>query len=290
LVFIQSYFSYCFSISSLALSLSPDNGYFFMKSPKSIVITGASSGLGKALALHYSAPGVTLHLHGRDAARLAATAAECKAKGASVYEHCGDVADADTMSRWLSALEPVDLVIANAGISAGTGTEGETAAQAAQIFSTNVQGVLNTIHPLLPGMIVRGRGQVGIMSSLAGIRGLPSSPAYSGSKAAVRVYGEGLRGWLSRFGVEVSVICPGYIQTPMTDVNDFPMPGLMNADKAARIIAKGLSRNRARIAFPRRLYWPLWWISCLPTSWSDPLFASLPAKPSVSDITSAKKP
>src|SRR6185295_9633862 len=106
------------------------------------------------------------------------------------------------------------------------------------------------------------RGQVAVMSSLAGIRGLPSCPAYAASKMCVRGWGEGLRGWLGSHGVEVSVVCPGYVATPMTAINDYSMPFMMSAEKAAGIIARGLAANKARIAFPRRLYWPLWWLTC----------------------------
>ncbi len=255
-----------------------------MKMPKTIVITGASSGLGLALAARYAGTGVTLHLQGRDNARLSAAAQHCRKLGAETHEKTLDVTDREAMSAWITGIDsatPIDLIIANAGISAGTGGGGETGAQARAILATNVDGVLNTIYPVIPAMIARKRGQIALVSSLAGIRGLPSSPAYSASKASVRAYGEALRGWLSHSNVEVNVICPGYIKTPMTDVNDFPMPFLMDAEKAARIIQHGLERNRARIAFPRALYWPLWLISCLPTAWTDPFFSRLPAKPSL---------
>ena len=176
---------------------------------------------------------------------------------------------------------PVDLVIANAGISAGTGGGGESAQQVRRIFSTNIDGVMNSIQPLIPAMATRKRGQIAIISSLAGIRALPSSPAYSASKACVRYYGDALRGWLAKNNVNVSVVCPGYVRTPMTDVNDFPMPFIMSAEKAAAIIAKGLERGKPRIAFPLALYIPLWLLSCLPVCITDPFFARLPAKPSV---------
>lgn len=254
-----------------------------MKNVKYIAITGASSGLGAALARCYAAPGVTLYLHGRNAERLGKTAAECRARQATVAAFVGDVTDAASMTKWLENITP-DLVIANAGISAGTGKSGESGEQAREIFSANVGGVLNTIQPVLPNMVARGKGQIAIISSLAGIRGLPSAPAYSASKACVRVYGEGLRGWLAKSGVEVNVVCPGYVQTPMTDINQFPMPFIVSADKAARIIAHGLARNQARIAFPKALYWPLWLLSCLPPAWIDPFFARLPGKSSFSEL------
>ncbi len=257
-----------------------------MKNPKNIAITGANSGLGAALAEYYAASGITLHLCGRNAERLQKVAETCKKAGATVHTKALDVTDAETMAAWLKEADanaPIDLVIANAGISAGTGEDGETEAQARKIFSVNIGGVLNTIQPLIPAMLARGRGQIAIMSSLAGIRALPSSPAYSASKACVRYYGESLRGWLCHHGVEVSVICPGYIKTPMTDVNNFPMPFIMPANKAAARIAKGLAAGKTRIAFPRRLYWPLWWISCLSPVITDPVFSRLPAKPSVAE-------
>lgn len=254
-----------------------------MKKPKNIAITGASSGLGAALARHYAAAGAILHLHGRDTGRLERVAADCR-KTATVHTHTGDVTDAENISNWLLAADaqtPIDLVIANAGISAGIGGGGETGEQAARIFAVNIDGVMHTVYPLLSKMIERKHGQIAIMSSLAGLRGLPSSPAYSASKAAVRVWGEGLRGWLKPHGIEVNVICPGFIRTPMTDVNPYRMPFMMEADEAAAIIASGLARNKPRIAFPWQLYWPLCLLGCLPLWLTDPLFSRLPGKPSL---------
>lgn len=253
-----------------------------MKNPQIIVITGASSGLGAALATHYAGTGITLHLQGRHSGRLEEVARACREKNAVVHTRILDVTDRIGMEKWLMAVNqerPVDMVIANAGISAGTGGGGESAEQVRHIFNTNIDGVVNSIQPLIPAMVSRKRGQIAIISSLAGIRGLPSCPAYSASKACVRFYGEGLRGWLGAQKVEVNVICPGYIRTPMTEINDFTMPLIMNADKAARIIACGLAKNRPRIAFPLALYIPLWLLSWLPVCLTDPIFARLPAKP-----------
>jgi len=258
-----------------------------MKNPSSILITGASSGIGAALALHYARAGVTLHLHGRNAQRLQQVAADCLARGAKVHTAIVDVTDASAMEQWLQecdAIGPLDLVIANAGISAGTGDHGESAKQVRQIFATNIDGVVNTIQPIIPRMITRKRGQIAVMSSLAAMRGIPSSPAYSASKAAVRFYGEALRGWLCWQGVEVNVICPGYVVTPMTAVNNFPMPFKMSAEKAAHIIARGLEKNRSRIGFPLPMYWLLCVLSSLPLRLTDPFFSRLPAKPSATDL------
>ncbi len=253
-----------------------------MKIPRNILITGASSGLGLALALEYSKPGKILYLQGRNVDRLESAAAACQALGATIYTKAIDVTNTQGMQEWImraDAQTPLDLVIANAGISAGTGGKTEADAQVRHIFATNIDGVINTVQPVVPLMLARGSGQIAIMSSLAGIRALPSSPAYSASKACVRYYGESLRGNLLKFGVSVSVICPGYIKTPMTDVNDFPMPFLMTAQKAANLIARRLVRGSGRIAFPHALYLPLWWLSCLSPLITDFIFSRLPSKP-----------
>ncbi|BBK37024.1 short-chain dehydrogenase [Allostella sp. ATCC 35155] len=246
-----------------------------------ILITGASSGIGAALALAYARPGATLALGGRDRERLAAVSAACRQRGATVATALVDVTDAAATAGWIAEADdrlPLDLVVANAGISAGTGDGGESEAQARRIFAVNLDGVLNTIHPAVARMRPRRRGQIAIMSSLAGFRGFPGAPAYCGSKAAVRVLGEALRGELARDRIGVSVICPGYVESPMTAVNRFPMPLLMPADRAARIIRRGLDRNRARIAFPWPVYALVRLLAGLPVAWTDPILRRLPAK------------
>lgn len=252
-----------------------------MRKPLAIVITGASSGIGEVLALTYAAPGVTLALGGRDRDRLAAVAERCRAGGATVTEAAIDVRDRGAMADWLVQTDdatPVDLVVANAGVSAGTGRGTESADQVRRIFEINLDGVLNTVLPLLPIFKQRGRGQIALMSSLAGFRGIPGSPAYCASKAAVKVWGEALRGELRASGIGVSVICPGYVRSRMTAVNRFPMPFLMDADRCARIIVDGLARDRARIAFPWPMAFAAWLGGTLPPSWTDGLLAKLPRK------------
>lgn len=252
--------------------------------PQSILITGASSGLGAALALHYAASGRTLFLTGRDMNRLEVVARDCRAKNARVECAAIDVREKQALAEWIlkmDAITPIDLVIANAGISAGTAGGVESDAQVDAIFKTNVDGVLHTIQPIIPRMVERRSGQIAIVSSLAAYRGLPSSPAYSGSKAAVKIYGEGLRGALAKTGVGVTVITPGYIRTPMTDVNEFPMPFLVEASRAAEIIEKRLRKNPARIAFPFPLYALVWLASALPPAMTDALFSRLPGKKAI---------
>ncbi len=259
-----------------------------MRDPRSILITGASSGIGAALAKTYARAGRTLLLTGRHDQRLAGVADDCRRRGAEVREQTLDVTDAEALAAWMEAehaAAPLELVIANAGISAGTGGAGESAQQARGTFAVNLDGVVNTVQPALTLLQAkphpadgRPRGQIAIMASLASFRGFAGAPAYCGSKAAVRVYGEGLRAYHARDGIEVSVICPGFVGTPMTDVNKFPMPFVMEVDRAARIVARGLERNRGRIAFPWPMYALAWIIAALPPGLTDRLVAALPRK------------
>ncbi len=252
-----------------------------MKNPKNILITGASSGIGAALALEYAAPGICLMLLGRDPLRLETVAGSCREKGALAITAILDVQNADAMAAWIAEQDdthPIDLAIANAGISAGTAGGDESASQARRIFSINVGGTLNTLHPLIPRMTGRRHGQLALMSSMAAFRGMPGAPAYSASKGAVRLYGEALRGELSGEGIAVSVICPGFVKSRITDANRFSMPLLMDAGEAACRIRRGLAANRARIAFPRRMYALAWLMGVLPPAWTDFLMTRLPKK------------
>jgi short-subunit dehydrogenase len=252
-----------------------------MRDPKTILITGASSGIGEALAEAYAGPGATLVLTGRDRERLDAVEARCAERGAAVRAATVDVADRAAMADWLALVDresPVDLCIANAGISGGTGRRGESEEQARRILAVNVDGVLNTIHPLIGPMKERGRGQLALVSSLAGLRGYPGAPAYCASKAAVKSYGESLRLDLRPAGIEVSVICPGFVKSRITDRNRFPMPFLMDANRAASIIRRGLARNQGRIAFPLPTYLMAWIVAILPSALADALLAHTPAK------------
>lgn len=252
-----------------------------------ILITGASSGIGAALAVDYAAPGICLSLHGRSAERLAAVAASARAKGAVTETFQGDVTDAASMAAWIDKrdkAEPLDIVIANAGISAGTNGLLNGAEPVKRILDVNVMGVLNTVAPAATHMTARGRGQIALIASLAGYRGFAGSGAYGASKAAVRIYGEALRAELAPQGVGVSIICPGFIKTPMTDVNPFLMPFLMPVERASRIIRSGVAQNRAIIAFPWPMHLLVRFMALLPLDWVARATRGRPIKPPVSAI------
>ncbi len=249
--------------------------------PSVIVITGASSGLGAALARHYAAPKRSIHLFGRDQDKLRIVADQIIGKGSTAHCHAVDVLNRDAMQATLHAIDqetPIDLLIANAGISAGTSGGNESNAQTRQIFDTNLTGVLNTVLPVLERMQNRQHGQIALMSSMASFRGLGSAPAYCASKAAVRTWGEALRSDAAKDNVHINVICPGFIRTPLTDCNTFSMPFLLEPEQAARIIQKGLSKNRGRIIFP----WPMipiaWLLRALPDGLLTALSRTLPRK------------
>lgn len=243
-----------------------------MIEPRSILITGASSGIGDALARCYAAPGVALALGGRNRDRLEATAAACRARGATAATVAVDVADAAAMSAWIEAADaaaPLDLAIANAGIAYRSTGPRETGEIAADIVATNVGGVVNTVYPAMARMKARGRGRIAIVSSLAGFRGYPGAAAYCASKAAVRSLGEALRAELWPTGVRVSVVCPGFVATPMTEGSRQPMPFLVDADRAARIIRRGIAVDRGRIAFPWPLYLGTLFFAALPDGFAN---------------------
>jgi short-subunit dehydrogenase len=249
-----------------------------MKRFSSIVITGASSGIGEALALDYAAPGVALALTGRDAARLEAVAAACRAKGSAVVADTVDVVDREKLAAWLTAFDdahPVDLLIANAGISIDKDNSSlDDFSVIRKTFDVNVGGVLNTVEPLMSRLMARGRGQIAVVSSLASFIGLPYSASYNASKAAVRVWGESIRYVLRKSGVGVSVICPGFVASRMTANAPFPMPFLMSAERASTIIRRGLERNHARIAFPIGTKAAVWLGQALPGRWTARLLGA----------------
>ena len=248
--------------------------------PKSILITGASSGIGKALALDYATKGIILHLCGRNKERLDQVAQMCQEKEAKVFTYLFDTTDEKATEKAIQKANqntPLDLVIANAGVSGGVLGTDETPVSTRQIMQTNIFGTLNTILPAIEEMKKRG-GQIALVASLAGYRGMGSCPAYSASKACVKALGEALRGQHKYKNLHFTTICPGFIETPLTDKNRFYMPFLMKADKAAKLIRRRLGKAPALIAFPWPMAFGAWLGGALPTWLALPLFALFPKK------------
>ncbi len=248
---------------------------------QSIFITGASSGIGKALAKAYAKENVSLFLCGRNKQRLHKIADECRQKGADVHTFVFDVTNADEARdavQQANGIQPLDLVIANAGISSNILGLPENTNATDSILKTNIFGVVNTVLPTIELFKAKKGGQIVVMSSMAGYRGLSSCPAYSASKNCVKAWGEALRGFLAKDNIKVNVICPGFIKTPLTDANAFPMPFLMNADKAAQIIQRGIGKNKPIIAFPCIMALSVWFLSVLPSGIFHLILKMLPQK------------
>ncbi len=225
-----------------------------------VIITGASSGLGAELAVAYAAPAVTLGLLGRDRQRLSATAVRCAARGAKVDVAAIDVTEAAAKGSWLGDLDRVhrvELVIANAGTSSGPEphSPSEGLDSAVGQIRVNLVGAINTVEPLRPAM--RGHGRIAVVASIAAYRGLLDSPGYCASKAGLRAYAESLRSRLAPRGVGVTMICPGFIDSLMTDRFEGPMPFLVRAEAAAQKVKRAIDRDPRRSAFPWRLVFGL---------------------------------
>jgi short-subunit dehydrogenase len=224
--------------------------------PSTVVITGASSGIGKALAFYYAARGARLGLLGRNRDRLDAVCARCAALGAeNIRSGIIDVRARAELMAWIEDFDratPIDLLFANAGVSTGTTSAGAFEPNDASyaLMETNVLGVFNTVHAILPAMVARGSGQIALLSSLAGFLPLADSPSYCASKSAILAYGRALHDALRRRGVGVSVICPGFVETPMADSVISMKPFQITAEAAAIRIAKALEQRKAVIAFP----------------------------------------
>ena len=221
-------------------------------SPRAVFITGASSGIGAALARHYAAQGATLGLAARRLDALDALVATLPGRH-HVYPL--DVANAQALASaandFTAHVGAPDIVIANAGISVGTLTQEAADNQAfRRIMETNVLGMVHTFQPFISAMERRGGGRLVGIASVAGIRGLPGAGAYSASKAAVIAYLESLRVELRSSGIKVVTIAPGYIRTPMTDANDYAMPFMLEADEAARRFAQAIEAARSYTVIP----------------------------------------
>jgi short-subunit dehydrogenase len=228
---------------------------------ENIAITGASNGLGRALAIAYAHPGATIHLAGRDAGRLAEAAETVRALGASATAFVADVTDSAAMAGWIAGCGRLDLVIANAGISVGPGVANvETPQNIRALFATNVDGVFNTVLPAMtaiagqPAGAGGERGRIAIIGSIAGLMALPISPTYSATKAALDRWVTASAHNAAKDGIGLTIVRPGFIRTGITQRNPYKMPGLMDADHAAKLIRDGLAAGKTHITFP-------WWLA-----------------------------
>ena len=218
------------------------------------VITGASSGLGWALARTLAAEGCKVGLVARRREQLSDLAGQIDKSGGTTALAVADVAErAQTVAAIhdiAARLGPVDLLIANAGIGAPTTVEPFNVGDIDKMFRVNVLGVVYSVEAVLPQMIQRRRGHIAAISSLAAYKGLPGESGYTSSKAAVNVFMDGLRIQLRSKGIAVTTICPGFVKTPMTEVNEFKMPWLLTAEEAARRIVRALKRKAKVYNFP----------------------------------------
>ena len=217
---------------------------------KTAWVTGASSGIGRELAIRLAIGGVRVAVTARSADKLI----ELTNQSSNISAFPADVADPSAMmsahGRIAEALGDIDLAILNAGVWDPANAAELSAARAAATMSVNFSGLTNALEPLIPGMIARRSGHIALVSSVAGYRGLPKAIYYGPSKAAAISLAEVLQCELAPRGVKISIVNPGFVETPMTAVNEFPMPFLMQVDDAAKHILRGLERGQFEIAFP----------------------------------------
>ena len=252
-----------------------------MASPQRVIITGASSGLGAALARHYAGRGATLGLIARRQSELERLRAAFTVACEIYLLDVRDGAAIDAAARDFTGKHGCpDIIIANAGVSVGTLTEFAEDRRVFQaVVDINLIGMVNSFQPFLSAMRARGNGTLAGIASVAGYRGLPGGAAYSASKAAVITYLESLRVELHASGVKVVTVCPGYIATPMTEKNPYAMPFRMSAEAAATRIAALIDRGKAFTVIPWQMALVARLMHVLPDWLYDRLAAGAPHKP-----------
>ncbi|HEX8962980.1 MAG TPA: SDR family oxidoreductase [Rhodocyclaceae bacterium] len=246
-----------------------------------IFLTGASSGIGAALARHYSARGAVVGLAARSEEKLRAVAAALPGEHSI---HVVDVADPEATAAaardFMARFGTPDVVIANAGVSVGTLTaEGADLPVFKRVIDINLLGMVHTFAPFIAAMAAAGHGKLVGVASVAGIRGLPGSGAYSASKAAAISYLESLRGELRGTGIQVVTLAPGYIETPLTAMNPYPMPFILPVDVAARRLVRVIDAGRSYAVVPWQMAIVAKLLRLLPNPLFDWLFARAGRKP-----------
>lgn len=237
---------------------------------RNVLITGAASGLGRALAEACAAPGVALHLGDVRALGLEETEALCLARGAQVTRTVVDVRDSSAMAAWVEGAKPLDLVIANAGILGEIGAPFECPEQARRILATNITGTINTALPAIAVLATQPpgpdgvRGRIAVISSILAFVAAPMAPAYSASKSALQAWAEAMDGNERARGIRIHAVAPGYIRTELSAANTMPMPLIMRPARAARLTLEGIAAGRTRISFPRRVHLGIRLVGALP--------------------------
>lgn len=224
---------------------------------KVVLITGASSGIGRALAVELGKRGARLGLTARRGDELLKVADEVGRAGGEALALVADVRDPEALKAAAGSVRErwgrIDVLVANAGMSSTTAGTKLNAGEVGDVITINVIGVVNSVAAVLPSMLERGAGHLVAISSLASYRGMPKSAAYSASKAAVSTFFESLRVDLSRSGIDVTVIHPGFIRTPMTANRKKKLPFLLEVDDAACRIIRAVERRARTYAFPWQL-------------------------------------
>jgi short-subunit dehydrogenase len=224
-----------------------------------VLVTGASSGIGRSIALRLASDGAKVGLVARRKELLEQLSTEVRAAGGVASIAPADVSIRAEIQAAVHAIRdelgPIDYLIANAGVGTPTLLNPLNIHDVEKMFQVNVFGVIYAIEAVLPEMLKRQSGHIAAVSSIAAFKGLPGESGYCATKAAVNTYLEGLRIQLRDRGIPVTVVCPGFIETPMTAVNDFPMPFLMSADKAADRILWAIRKRKKVYRFPRRMSW-----------------------------------
>jgi NAD(P)-dependent dehydrogenase (short-subunit alcohol dehydrogenase family) len=231
-------------------------------------ITGAGKGIGRSLALALAREGVCVAASARTREDLETLCEAAESFPGRVAAYPLDVTDrsgvGETIERIEADLGPIDLAVLNAGSHVPVNVDAFDPAVFRKLFDVNVMGVVHGLAAVLPRMLARKRGRIAVVSSVAGYRGLPTAAAYGATKAALINMCEALKPELDGRGIAISVVCPGFVRTPLTDRNPFPMPFLIEPEEAAARILRGLQRGQFEITFPRRFTWWLKLARCLP--------------------------
>ncbi len=239
---------------------------------KVVWLTGASSGIGEALAYELARRGARVALTARRESVLHEIVSKITSEGGQAVAFAGDVTDITQMKQIVASIEqqlgPIDIAIPNAGTHLFTIPENFNSAEYMSIMQLNFGGMLYCIEAVLPGMLERKRGWLAPIASLAGYRGLPRAAAYGASKSAMIHFLESIRFHLKSKGITISIVNPGFVKTPLTDKNDFYMPFLVSADRAAEIICDGIERGKREVAFP----FPFNWILKVARMLPDPIY------------------